>query len=177
MIMAVKKKAKRKKNPTRKLASKKTPAKRITDIQKRSGPGRKPFKATDDQRIQVKMLVGLGLTYVEVASVIINPKTDKGISINTLQRHFPEELEHGGGFVKSRVTQSLFRKAIGDGSSAAICAMFIMKCRFNWRQEDKLIHEIDSNTGVLIAPALMTPEDWIKQVQDENAKKKSPAND
>lgn len=174
--MAARKKAK--KAPVRRVRRvRKKALPRKTDIQKKKGPGRKPFKPTDEQRAQVKMLIGLGLTYREIASVILSSLTAKGISVNTLQKHFAAELEDGSGFVKSRITHSLFRKACGDSPQAAICAMFIMKCRFGWRQEDKIIHEIDANTGVLIAPALMTPEDWIKQAQDENAKKKPPTND
>lgn len=171
--MAAKKKKTRKK--AHKAAPRKAPARRNTDTQKKgAGPGRKPFKPTDEQRIQVKMLIGLGLTYREISSVIINPTTRKGVSVNTLQKHFADELEDGAGFVKSRITQSLFRKAIGDSPQSAVCAMFIAKCRFGWRQEDKIVHEVEGNTGVLVAPAMMSPEDWIAAAQKDNEGKEPP---
>lgn len=169
--MAARKKTTTKKKVTRKkVTRKKAPAKK-SPPRKRAG-GRPPFTPTDEQRTQVKILVGLGLTYREIASVILNPQTGSGISINTLQDRFREELDAGRGVVKSRVTMSLFKKAISDNHpSAAICAMFIAKCQFGWRQEDKVVHEVDSSTGVLVAPAQISPSDWITKQRQEKKKK------
>lgn len=138
--------------------------------------GMTPFAPTEEQRVQVELLVGLGLTYKEIATVIINPRTGKGVSATTLQDHFGRELEQGLAKVKANVVRSLVKKAISDNHpQAAICAMFIAKCRFGWRQEDKLIHEVDvASTGVLVAPALISPEQWIKAQREKNATKKPP---
>ena len=143
---------------------------------KKGKKGMTSFVPTDEQRQQVEVLVGLGLTYKEAATVIVNPRTGKGISATTLQEHFPRELETGLAKIKGAVIQSLVKKAISHNHpQAAVCAMFIAKCRFGWRQEDKLIHEIDvASTGVLVAPALISPEQWIKIQREKNAKKKPP---
>jgi hypothetical protein len=172
--MAARKKTPTKKKVTRKKATrKKAPAKK-SPPKKRAG-GRPPFTPTDEQRTQVKILIGLGLTYREVASVILNPQTGSGISINTFQDRFREELEAARGVVKSRVAMSLFKKAISDNHpQAAICAMFIAKCQMGWRQEERVVHEVESSTGVLIAPAATSPQAWIEAQKDANAKKKKP---
>lgn len=171
---------------TRKKAAKRKPRKAQSDTHKKkrarkpgAGTGRgHVFKPSDEQRLQVKVLLGLGLTYREISSVVVNPKTSKGISVNTLQKHFGDELEEGSAFVKSRVGQSLLRKALSDNHpSAAASAMFIMKCRFGWRQEDKIVHEVEGGTGVLIAPADLTPAEWIKKSQERNKDKKCPTDD
>ncbi len=107
------------------MKTKKKAKKKAAKTSIKKGPGRKPFKPTADQRLQVKTLVGLGLTYIEIASVTINPKTKKGIALDTLQKHFREELDSGMGYVKSRVASSLVRKALNDDHpQSAICAMF-----------------------------------------------------
>ena len=171
--MAARKKATRKKAPSRKAAPRPK-----SNIQKKKGPGRYPFKPTDEQRVQVKILVGMGLTYDELSHVILNPKTGKGISTRTLQKHFQEELGAGTAFVKSRVVQSLLRKAISDNHpQSATCSIFYLKCKGGWRQEDKLIHEVQSATGVLIAPAGISPEDWIDKVTKLNEGKEPPKDD
>lgn len=167
---------------------KKTPKRKATarvlkrDIRKkggrRAGSGKKPFQPTDEQRRQVKMLVGFGIEYRKIIALVINPKTDKGISINTLQKHFREELDDAGAWVESQLAGSLFQRAMSrDHPQGAASAMFMLKCRFHWRQEEKIVHEIEGNTGVLIAPAMLTPAEWIKQVQKANEAKKAPTDD
>lgn len=174
--MAARKKTR--KSGTKKKARAKKPAKKPVK-KPGAGTGRgNLWKPTADQRVQVKLLVGLGLTHREIASVMTNPLTGKGISVNTLEKHCRPELDDGGAFVTSKVGQSLVRKAISDNHpSAAVCAMFYLKCRAGWRQEDKIVHEIEGGTGVLVAPAALTPAQWIAQAQERNKNKKSPVDD
>ena len=130
--------------------------------------GMPAFEPTDEQRMQVRVLTGLGIGQHDLASIIINPRTKKPISAATLGKHFASELRIGSSFVYGQVSMSLFRKAISyDHPQAASCAMFIMKCRFGWRQEDKHIHEVSGSTGVIVAPAGMTPMEWIQAQRDK----------
>lgn len=132
-----------------------------------------PFRPTDEQRQQVELLVGLGLTLEEIATVIINPGTGKGISTDTLQAHFIKELDEGNAKVKAKVIGSLVKRAIShDHPQGAACGMFIAKCRYGWKEKHAV--EVESKAGVLVAPATMTPEEWIAQQQAANDEKKAP---
>ena len=165
-------------NTKKKKAARKRPSRTLATRAARRGKkrGTPPLEPTPEQRLQVEVLVGLGLTYKEVAYVVVNPRTGKGISTRTLQAHFADELEQGQARVKANVVTSLVKKAISKSHpQAAACAMFIAKCRFGWRQEDKLVHEVEpGSTGVLVAPAAILPDDWIAQQQEKNAKKDPP---
>jgi len=113
----------------------------------------------------VETLVGYGLTHDEVKVLIINPETGKPISRETLRKHFPDELERGKPLVASRIAESLYRRAIDlKHPQGAQCAMFFAKCKMGWRQEEKVIHEVEGNTaGVLIAPAAVDPSEWLRK--------------
>ncbi len=185
-------KATRKKSPTRRASppepatKKKSAARRPERGRKRTAThrrarkgkpeGRRAFRPTDEQRNQVELLVGMGLTYKQVAVLTVNPDTGKGISTATLQRAFAGELQTGQPKVYAQVVQSLVSKAMSKTHpQAAACAMFFLKCRHGWRQEDKLVHEIEPGAvGVLIAPARVTPEEWIREQAVANAKRKPP---
>lgn len=171
--------ARRSKKKT-KAVKKKSRKKAKSDTRKRKarGVGRPRFKPTDEQRQNVEAMVGFGLTFREIASLIRNPETHEGISVNTLQRHFRSELDGGLAKTRAKVANSLVKKAISENHpQAATCAIFYLKCKAGWRQEDKIVHEIEGGTGVLIAPAALTPEEWIRQAQERNEGKKSPADD
>jgi hypothetical protein len=61
-----------------------------------------------------------------------------GISIDTLQRHYREELDTATDKAVAKVAGSLFQKAIGDGPQSAACAMFSLKTRGKWRENQTL---------------------------------------
>lgn len=134
------------------------------------------FAPTDEQRKQVEILVGLGLTYDEIASVIISPRTKTGISKMTLQKYFPVEIAAGAGPVKARIVTSLVKRAEDHAHpQGAASAMFIMKCRFGWKEKHAV--EITSKSGVMIAPAAMTPEEWIAAQAEADKDKKAPGDE
>lgn len=164
---AAKKAAKKKsaKKSTKKTAS-------LSDTPKR-GRGRPLFQATEEDKQKVELMIGLGLTLHEISMLVFNPETGKGISVNTLQKHFADEIARGAGKIKAIIAGALFKKAKShDHPQAAISAMFMMKCRFGWRQEEKHVHEMEGNSGVLIAPASMSPDDWVKAANSKNDKAK-----
>lgn len=163
-------------------AAKKAPKKRVRTTahrKERKGKpeGNPPFKTTAQQRMQVEKMVGMGLTYKQVASLTINPTTKRGISTSTLQKNFRDELETGQAKAIALVAESLYSKATSkDHPQAASCAMFFLKCRGGWRQEDKMVHAIEpGSVGVLVAPARVTPEEWIREQTVKNSKREPPS--
>lgn len=113
------------------MASKK---KRRTEIPQRRG-GRPDYVPTPESRARVEHLVALGMSHLEISRLLINPHTGKGISVNTLAKHYRDELDRGSSVVLEAVAGSLMSKAISeDHPQAAISAMFMLKCRFGWRQ-------------------------------------------
>ena len=138
---------------------------------------RAEFVPTKEQREQVRAMVGYGLTHEEVACLTINPATGEGIALHTLHKHFKRELADGHAMAKALVLQSLFKKARDEKHpQAAVCAMFIAKCRYGWRQADRVVHSFEGGMqgGVLVVPASETPEEWVERQKQKNAKKKPP---
>lgn len=170
--MAAKKKA------TKKKAAKKGP---VSTRRKRLGPrptgnpvGRPPYVPSDETRDMVQTMAGLGLTREEIALCITNPKTGKPISTKTLNEHFSEQLAAGAPKLKAKIAGSLAKKAISsDHPQAASSAMFIMKCRFGWREKSAVEHS-GTIGGVLVAPGAVSPEQWIAAAELSNAGTKDP---
>lgn len=157
----------------RKKKVKKKPARRKPETKKRRGRGQPPFQPTEDQRKQVELMVGLNLTHREIASLVFNPRTGKGISVNTLELHFRYELDNGAAKVNAKVGESLVKRALDlQHPQGATCAIFYAKTRMGWKETQ--VHEVESKAGVLVAPAQMTPEEWIEQQQKADAEKEAP---
>ena len=131
-----------------------------------------PFVPTEEQRQQVELLIGCGLTYKEIATVTINPRTKSGISTKTLQQHFVEELQRGFAKVKGIVVGSLVQKAKGKGPGAVTAAIFLCKTKYGFRETQHI--EVETNTGVLVAPASKSPEQWIREQNVLNVTRKKP---
>lgn len=55
--------------------------------------GRPPFERTEENANKVSMLLAMGWDNTRIASVILDPRTGKPISVPTLKRHFRSELE------------------------------------------------------------------------------------
>ncbi len=123
------------------------------------------FAPTREQRIQVELLAGVGLSQGEIACVIINPATNEGIAKNTLRQHFKAELERGAASVKGKVLGNLAKHAMGNGKGAVTAAIFIAKTRYGWKETQVVEHK---GSGVLVAPASITPERWIAQEQERD---------
>ncbi len=136
----------------------------------RRGAGRPAYVGTDEQRKQVLKLKGLGLNHSEVASFIINPATGKGIGREVLQRVFRAELDMGMAHVKGEILGALMNHALGDGSGAVAACIFYAKTQCGWRETQE-VHV--TGTGVLVAPAAVSPEDWIAGEQSKNRMKVS----
>jgi transposase len=100
--------------------------------------GRKAHKPTPENRSQVEALAAFGIRQEHIAEMI-------GASLNTLNKYYRRELEFGLSKANAKVANSLFRKAIGEGREAAICAMFWLKTRAGWKETN--IHQHEGKNG------------------------------
>lgn len=95
---------------------------------KKSG---KLFVPTEQQRIVVRTLRSVGVTLPHVALSIIDPNTGNGISIPTLKKAFPDELENGKLFHLARIYNSLSNQALA-GSVKACLAILVAQAPEEW---------------------------------------------
>lgn len=78
----------------------------------RPGAGRKPFKATSVQRMDVQSMRAEGMSTERIAAAM-------NIPLRTLQRHFAREIELGADRERIRLLRQL-RRAANKGSVPAI---------------------------------------------------------
>ena len=89
--------------------------------------GRRAHRPDPAQRRQVEAMAAYGVPEVDVARVLaIDPKT--------LRKHYREELDTGQIKATAKVAESLFRKALGDGSQSVTAAIFWLKTRGGWKE-------------------------------------------
>jgi hypothetical protein len=72
-----------------------------------------------------------GITQEGVARVL-------DISVDTLGRHYRTELDTSIDKAVAKVAGSLYQKAIGDGPQAVNAAMFFLKTRGRWRDQQAI---------------------------------------
>ena len=120
----------------------------------KSKGGRPAHKPTDAQRKMVESMSAYGVPQMDISKVI-------GIERSTLQKHYREELDTATAKANSRVAQSLYNKALGDGSSAVTAAIFWLKTRGGWRETSNLNHVSEDGT--------MTPQAITRTVIDPKA--------
>src|SRR4030095_3790800 len=82
-------------------------------------------KQAEQDRRTVLMMAGYGISETDIARVI-------GVPVATLRKWYPEELATGQVKANSQVAQSLFEKAIGNGSGSVTAAIFWLKVRARW---------------------------------------------
>ena len=97
--------------------------------------GRRAHKPDPAGRRQVEALAGYGIPEAEIAGVV-------GIDAKTLRKHYRHELDHGHTKANSRVAESLYRKALGDGAQSVTAAIFWLKTRAGWKET-----WVQENTG------------------------------
>jgi len=101
------------------------------------GAGRPAFEPTDADRKQVEALSGYGLPIDQIAILI-----GDGIHIDTLRKHFANELISGKAKANSGVGRTLFQKAMGGHTSAMI---WWTKTQMRWAETQK--HELTGADG------------------------------
>lgn len=88
--------------------------------------GRPRFKPTDEERKQVEAMSGYGVPIESICALIRN-----GIDNDTLKKHFRSELDRGKAKANTQIGQTLFQKAIGGDTTAAI---WWSKTQMQWRE-------------------------------------------
>jgi hypothetical protein len=96
------------------------------------GAGRPAFEASETERKQVEALSGYGLPLEQIAVLV-----RKGISVETLTKHFADELISGKAKANSQVGRTLFQKATGGDTTAMI---WWSKTQMKWSETQKVEH-------------------------------------
>jgi hypothetical protein len=72
-------------------------------------------------------MAAYGVPEADIARVIpIDPKT--------LRKHYREELDTGHVKANTKIAESLYRKALGDGAQSVTAAIFWLKTRAGWKE-------------------------------------------
>ena len=74
--------------------------------------GKPAFVPTEDQRKNVKILIGLGIPREEIVAMV-RDKNDKPISIPTLEKHFKKEIQQGAVKLNSMVGNFMVNTILG----------------------------------------------------------------
>ena len=105
------------------------------------------FEPTTEQRQQVEMYAAVGITHVQIA-MLIKGADGNAISVDTLTRHFKDELEIGLSKVKALVAGKVVGMALAspgpNGASDASAAdrlraaMFFLNTRGGWATNENI---------------------------------------
>ena len=106
-----------------------TPRPGENPVHKKAGMPR--FEPTPEQRKTVETMAGHGIPHVDIARVIISPRTGRDIDATTLRAAFRHELDVGHVKANSAVAQSLYQQAINGNVTAAI---WWTKARMGWKE-------------------------------------------
>ena len=83
-------------------------------------------------------MAAYGIPETDIATVI-------GIDPKTLRKHYRLELTTGSIKANTKIAESLYRKALGDGSQSVTAAIFWLKTRAHWKET--LVNEVTHNVG------------------------------
>lgn len=95
--------------------------------------GRPPHVPTDRDRRQVEVMTGLGLTQEQIGKIL-------GVSEDTLQRHYADEIANGVAKANVQVAQNLFNIATSREQGSVAAAIFWMKSRGKWKEVNHVAH-------------------------------------
>ena len=112
--------------------------------------GRRAHLPDQTGRRQVEAMAAYGIPEADIATVI-------GIDPKTLRKHYRQELSTGSIKATTKVAESLYRKALGDGSQSVTAAIFWLKTRAHWKET--LVNEVTHNVGGSVRD-LMT---WVAE--------------
>lgn len=100
----------------------------MEDTNNKKKAGRPTFKPTDDKRLLVKELSGVGIKQEQIASIL-------KISDDTLRKYFKEELELGIADAHANMARAIYKKAI-NGSEKLM--MYYGNCQMGWSEKSKV---------------------------------------
>lgn len=84
---------------------------------------------------RVEALAGFGLSAADIACVL-------AVDEAALNADYAHELQSGSIKANTRVAESLYRKATGEGREAVIAAIFWLKTRARWKETS--VHEVEA---------------------------------
>ena len=131
---------------------------------KRTGAGRMAFKATEEQKDLVMQLAAFGLRHADIA-LFVKSANGQSISEPTLLKNFKNELTTGKLKANVKVTQTLYKKAIGGDTTSII---FWLKSQAGWKDTQRV--EVTGNSGGPIQSVYMTNDEFhrvAKTIVDE----------
>jgi hypothetical protein len=113
--------------------------------------GRPNFKPTHEQRKNVEVLAGYGMTLGDICALVRNPGNGKPISTDTLKKYFRNELKRGKPLIDAQVTAFLMSSIIGrpmaegvkpltDQKSRAHIALQYAKAKLGWGDKVENVH-------------------------------------
>ncbi|AET91694.1 hypothetical protein BYI23_B010870 [Burkholderia sp. YI23] len=106
------------------------------------------------QRQLVLKLAACGMSVPDICSLITNAR-GRTVTEKTLQAHFAQELLEGAVRANSQVAQSLYNKATGGDTIAAI---FWLKCRAHWKETAQAVELSGANGGPLLVQSMSDAE-------------------
>ncbi len=112
--------------------------------------GRTAHQPDPTSRRQVEAMAAYGVPEKDIATVV-------GIDPKTLRRHYRRELDTGSIKANSKIAESLYRKALGDGSQSVTAAIFWLKTRARWKETVVQEHIGEAVTPVLIVRTSVEP--------------------
>jgi len=86
-------------------------------------------------------MAAYGIPEADVARVL-------GIDPKTLRKHYRDELDTGSIKANSRIAESLYRKAMGDGAQSVTACIFWLKTRAHWKETT--VQEHTGNMGPIM---------------------------
>ena len=90
------------------------------------------FKPTDEERQLVEQMTAVGIPQESVCLMVRD-----GIDDKTLRKHFRRELDTAKIKANAKIGGSLFNKAIGGDTTAAI---FWAKTQMGWKEQTDVNH-------------------------------------
>ena len=94
---------------------------------------------TEQDRGMVTTMVAYGIPQREVAAVV-------GVSINTLRKHYKNEIDTAGARATTRIAETLYRRAL-DGSIRACTFWLERRGGDKWKLKQTLEHEGNINVS------------------------------
>ncbi|MEZ2352114.1 hypothetical protein [Caballeronia sp. RCC_10] len=115
---------------------------------------RSAFTPAAAQRQLVLKLAACGTSVAEICALVTGAR-GRPVTEETLRRHFAQELTEGAVRANSNVAQSLYNKATGGDTIAAI---FWLKCRAHWKETAQAVEVTGANGGPLRVQSMSDAE-------------------
>lgn len=115
---------------------------------------RSQFTPAAAQRQLVLRLAACGTPVPEICALVTGAR-GRPVTETTLRMHFAQELLEGSVRANSNVAQSLYSKATGGDTIAAI---FWLKCRAHWRESAQALELTGPGGGPLVVQSMTDAE-------------------